>query len=162
MAEKDATRALLALHNEFQLDRVHPLADTSGRESKLTLLGFGQIGRALVKQLLDQEKPLRAEMGVDLKVTAIADRSGIKVEEEGFTPDALQKISNHKASGGRIFDRTSPLTLIPSASLASRGLMLLAISMPVTPASNSLIRPSGKVILIIGRKGRLRIKNYEL
>ena len=131
VAEKDATRALLALHNEFQLDRVHPLADTSGRESKLTLLGFGQIGRALVKQLLDQEKPLRAEMGVDLKVTAIADRSGIKVEEEGFSPDALQKLSDHKASGKRLFDRSSPITLAQLQKMMASELWLLPSQRPI-------------------------------
>src|SRR5262249_37891167 len=111
VAEKDATRALLALHNPFQLDKIHPPADTSGPESQLTLLGFGQIGRALVTQLLDQEKPLRGQLGVDLKVIAIADRSGIKVEEEGFSPAALKKLSDHKASGKRLFDRSSPITL---------------------------------------------------
>src|SRR6266550_1402814 len=131
IAEKDATRALVALHNEFQLDKIRPLADTSGRESKLTLLGFGQIGRALAKQLVDQEKPLRAQAGVDLKVIAIADRSGIKVEEEGFTPAALQKISDHKASGGRIFDRTSPLTLKQLQSMMAGELWLLPSHRPI-------------------------------
>src|SRR5207248_9694197 len=90
VSEGDAARALVALHNEFQLDKIRPLADVSGRESKLTLLGFGQIGRALAKQLVEQEKPLRAQAGVDLKVVAIADRSGIKVEEEGVSAAALQ------------------------------------------------------------------------
>src|SRR5437764_10981743 len=131
IAEKDATPALVALHNEFQLDKIRPLADTSGRESKLTLLGFGQIGRALAKQLVEQEKPLRAQAGVDLKVIAIADRSGIKVEEEGFTPDALQKISDHKASGGRIFDRTSPLTLKQLQSMMAAELWLLPSHRPI-------------------------------
>jgi aspartokinase/homoserine dehydrogenase 1 len=131
IAEKDATRALVALHNEFQLDKIRPLADTSGRESKLTLLGFGQIGRALVKQLVDQEKPLRAEAGVDLKVIAIADRSGIKVEEEGFTPLALEKLSDHKASGGRLFDRSSPLTLQQVREMMRAELWLLPSHRPI-------------------------------
>jgi len=131
VVEKDATRALLALHNEFQLDKIHPLADTSGRESKLTLLGFGQIGRALVKQLLDQEKPLRAQMGVDLKVVAIADRSGIKVEEEGFSPAALQKLSDHKASGKRLFDRSSPITLKQMQKMMAGELWLLPSHRPI-------------------------------
>jgi bifunctional aspartokinase / homoserine dehydrogenase 1 len=131
VAEKDATRALVALHNEFQLDRIHPLADTSGRESKLTLLGFGQIGRALVKQLLEQEKPLRAQMGVDLKVIAIADRSGIKVEEEGFSPVALQKLSDRKASGKRLFDRTSPVKLAQLQKMMASELWLLPSHRPI-------------------------------
>src|SRR5437763_737422 len=110
VSEADATRALVALHNEFQLDKVRPLADTSGRESKLTLLGFGQIGRALARQLIAQEKHLRAELGADIKVIAVADRSGVKVQEKGFGRTALQRLAEQKASGGRIFAR-APRTL---------------------------------------------------
>src|SRR5688572_16816781 len=105
VAEEDATRALQALHNEYQLDKLHPLADTSGRESKLTLLGFGQIGRELAAQLIAQDEHLREELGLDIKVIALADRSGVKIEEKGFTTAALRKLSKQKAAGTRLFDR---------------------------------------------------------
>ncbi|HKO59156.1 MAG TPA: bifunctional aspartate kinase/homoserine dehydrogenase I [Thermoanaerobaculia bacterium] len=105
VAEHDATRALIALHNEYQLDRIRPLADTTGRESKLTLLGFGQIGRALARQLIAQDRHLRNELGVDIKAVAIADRSGIKIHEHGYTAAALQKLAKQKESGARLFDR---------------------------------------------------------
>ncbi|HEY8131649.1 MAG TPA: bifunctional aspartate kinase/homoserine dehydrogenase I [Thermoanaerobaculia bacterium] len=131
IAEKDATRALVALHNEFQLDKIRPLADTSGRESKLTLLGFGQIGRALARQLVAQEKPLRAKAGVDLKVIAVADRSGIKIQESGFSAAALQRFANHKASGGRLFDRSSPLTLKQVQTMMREELWLLPSHRPI-------------------------------
>ncbi|HUJ15355.1 MAG TPA: hypothetical protein VL284_16330, partial [Thermoanaerobaculia bacterium] len=129
--EKDAAKALVALHNEFQLDKVHPLADTSGRESKLTLLGFGQIGRALVQQLVGQEKPLRAKAGVDLKVIAVADRSGIKVDERGFSAGALGKLAERKASGARLFDRHSPLTLAQVQRMMAEELWLLPSHRPI-------------------------------
>ena len=131
IAEKDATRAQIALHNEFQLDKIHPLADVSGRESKLTLLGFGQIGRALVRQLIAQEKPLRSNAGADLKVIAIADRSGIKIEENGFSASALQRLADHKASGGRLFDRSSPLTLHQVQAMMRKELWLLPSHRPI-------------------------------
>jgi len=131
IAEKDATRALIALHNEFQLDKIRPLADTSGRESKLTLLGFGQIGRALAQQLVAQEKPLRSKAGVDLKVIAIADRSGIKVDEGGFSAGALQRLAEHKASGGRLFDRSSPLTLQQVQATMRKELWILPSHRPI-------------------------------
>ena len=131
VAEKDAAKALVALHNEFQLDKVHPLADTSGRESKLTLLGFGQIGRALVQQLVGQEKPLRAKAGVDLKVIAVADRSGIKVDERGFSAGALGKLAERKASGARLFDRHSPLTLAQVQRMMAEELWLLPSHRPI-------------------------------
>jgi aspartokinase/homoserine dehydrogenase 1 len=103
--EDAATPALNALHCEFQLDRIRPLADANARESKLTLLGFGQIGRELARQLGAQEKRLRSTVGADIKVIAIADRSGVKVQERGFSATALERLASHKESGGRLFER---------------------------------------------------------
>jgi aspartokinase/homoserine dehydrogenase 1 len=131
VSESDTTRALVSLHNEFQLDKIRPLADTSGRESKLTLLGFGQIGRALTGQLIAQDKHLRSELGLDVKVIAIADRSGIKVQEKGFSASAMQRMSNHKASGARLFDRHSPLTLKQLQAMMREELWLLPSHRPI-------------------------------
>lgn len=109
--ETDVDKGLRALHREFQLDRIRPLAETAGRESKLTLLGLGNIGRALATQLAAQEADLRTDPGVSVKIIAVADRSGIRVEEKGFKPAALQKLAKQKAGGARLFDRTSPLSV---------------------------------------------------
>lgn len=129
--ESDASRALQALHNEYQLDKIHPLADTSGRESKLTLLGFGQIGRELAAQLIAQEKHLRQELGLDVKVIALADRSGVKVEEKGFSAAALQRLAKQKASGTRLFDRDSLLTLKQLQAAMREELWLLPSHRPI-------------------------------
>lgn len=131
VAEEDATRALQALHNEYQLDKIRPLADATGRESKLTLLGFGQIGRALASQLTAQEKHLRQELGVDITVIGVADRSGIKVKEEGFSAAALQKLAKQKAGGARLFDRDSPLTLDELQRAMEQELWLLPSHRPI-------------------------------
>ncbi|HYH05433.1 MAG TPA: bifunctional aspartate kinase/homoserine dehydrogenase I [Thermoanaerobaculia bacterium] len=131
VSERDATRALQALHNEYQLDKRHPLADTSGRESKLTFLGFGQIGRELASQLTAQDKHLRQELGLDIKVTAVADRSGIRIDEHGFSSAALQKLARQKATGARLFDRDSPLTLGQLQSMMREELWLLPSHRPI-------------------------------
>jgi aspartokinase/homoserine dehydrogenase 1 len=131
VSEGDVTRALTALHSEYQLDKVRPLADVSGRESKLTLLGFGQIGRALSRQLVSQERHLRQKLGVGIKVIALADRSGIKVEEKGFASAALQKLAEQKASGAKLFDRTSPLTLSQLQTMMRDEVWLLPSHRPV-------------------------------
>ena len=131
IAEEDVTRALLALHAEYQLDKIRPLADTSGRESKVTFLGFGQIGRALARQLSAQEKHLRTDLGIGVKVIAVADRSGIKVEEKGFAPAALEALADRKASGGRLFDRRSPLTLAQLQSMMRDEVWLLPSHRPI-------------------------------
>ena len=95
--EKDATAALRALHEEYQLHKVRPLADSGGREASLTLLGFGQIGRELARQIVAQRSHLRGN--VDLKITGVADRSGVKIDERGFSPAALQRFAKQKAAG---------------------------------------------------------------
>ena len=131
ITETDVARALTALHDEYQLDKIRPLADISGRESKLTLLGFGQIGRALAGQLISQERHLREQSGMDIKVVAVADRSGVKIEEKGFSPSALQKLARQKATGARLFDRHSPLTLQQLQSMMREELWLLPSHRPI-------------------------------
>ena len=131
IAEADVNRALTALHSEYQLDKIRPLADTSGRESKLTLLGFGQIGRALARQLVSQEKHLRQESGIDIKVVAVADRSGIKIDEKGLTSGALQRMAKQKATGAPLFDRDSPLTVEQLQKMMREELWLLPSHRPI-------------------------------
>lgn len=131
VAGKDATRALVALHEEYQLDRIRPLADVAGRQSKLTLLGYGQIGRELARQLAAQDKHLRSEVGADIRIIAVADRSGVKVEEKGFSATALQRLAAKKESGGRLFDRTSPLTLAQMRTIMRNELWLLPSRRPI-------------------------------
>jgi len=131
IAEDDVPRALRALHAEYQLDKIRPLADTTSRESKVTFLGFGQIGRALARQLAAQEKRLRADLGVDIKVIAVADRSGIKVEEKGFAPDALEEFAERKESGAKLFDGRSPLTLAQLQAMMRKELWLLPSHRPI-------------------------------
>jgi bifunctional aspartokinase / homoserine dehydrogenase 1 len=131
VTESDATRALLALHSEYQLHKIRPLADTTGREAKLTLLGLGQIGRELARQLIAQQPHLRRDLGIDLKVVAVADRSGIRLDERGFAPAALQRFAKQKASGARLFERGSPLTLHELEAMMRSELWMLPSYRPV-------------------------------
>jgi bifunctional aspartokinase / homoserine dehydrogenase 1 len=131
VAETDANKALNALHAEYQLHKIRPLADTTGREAKLTLLGLGQIGRELGRQLIAQQPHLRRDLGVDLKVIGIADRSGIKINEKGFTPAAMQRFAKQKASGARLFDGGSPLTLAELHKMLQRELWVLPSHRPI-------------------------------
>jgi aspartokinase/homoserine dehydrogenase 1 len=128
--EKEADRALVALHREYQLDRIRPLADANARESKLTLLGFGQIGRELARQLAAQDKQLHSQLGADIKVIAIADRSGVKVKERGFGATALERLASHKESGARFFDRGA-LSVNEMSEMLQRELWLLPSRRPI-------------------------------
>lgn len=105
--EADAPRALRALHREFQLDKLSPRSDRQGREASLTLLGFGQIGRALAQQIADQTGYLHDDRGLSLRCVAIADRTGVTVAEAGFTPAALRARRGQKAGAARASTRAS-------------------------------------------------------
>ena len=129
--EDASTAALNALHREFQLDRIRPLADANARESKLTLLGFGQIGRELARQLGAQEKQLRSILGADIKVIAVADRSGVKVQERGFSAPALDRLASQKESGARLFARESPLKIDELRDLLREELWVLPSRRPI-------------------------------
>jgi aspartokinase/homoserine dehydrogenase 1 len=131
VAEEQANDALRALHREFQLLKIRPLADVSGRESKLTLLGFGQIGRELARQLVAQEQHLRGELGADIRITAVADRSGIRIDEHGFANEALEEMAAQKESGARLFEGSSPLTLDQLQAMMRDELWLLPSHRPI-------------------------------
>jgi aspartokinase/homoserine dehydrogenase 1 len=97
--QSDVARALPALHQEFQLDKLRPLLHRDRGESSMALLGFGQIGRALVRQIVSQETYFRHDLGVKLHPVAIADRSGFRIAEDGFSAEELTTLMERKESG---------------------------------------------------------------
>ncbi len=97
--QKDASRALGALHREFQLHKLRPLPDTNGRGAGIVLWGLGQIGRALSRQLLQQETYFRHDLGLQVNVVAVCDRSGAISNENGLERSRLEQLIDHKASG---------------------------------------------------------------
>ncbi len=131
VAEEQATSALRALHSEYQLHKIRPLADTTGREASLTLLGLGQIGRELARQLIAQQPHLRRDLGMDVKIVAVADRSGIRIDDKGFSPAALQRMAKRKAAGARLFERDLPLSLRDLESMMRDELWMLPFHRPV-------------------------------
>jgi homoserine dehydrogenase len=65
----------------------------------LIILGAGNVGRALVSQLLDAA-PLHARRdGLTFSVVAWCDKSGAVIDEDGLQPVTLHEISEAKAAG---------------------------------------------------------------
>lgn len=95
----DVPRALRALHAEYQLDRIRPLPDVAEHRTNLTLLGFGQIGRALAQQIVEQDRYFRYDLGIELPCVAVADRSGVRIQEKGLTLRRLRALVDAKAKG---------------------------------------------------------------
>ncbi len=96
--QKDVPAALNALHQQYRLDRIRPLPDREGHESNLVLLGFGQIGRALANQMSSQSGYFRKNLGLNLKTIAVIDRTGLKLDERGYSPQRLKELIRVKAS----------------------------------------------------------------
>lgn len=117
--QDEVTKALRALHHEYQLDKVRPLRQRNRNESSLVLLGFGQIGRALTRQIVSQDAYFRHDLGIELKTLAIADRSGFRIHEHGFTVDELRELMRIKEAGSRIAVNPSPEHIASVESMAA-------------------------------------------
>ncbi|MBI5508694.1 MAG: bifunctional aspartate kinase/homoserine dehydrogenase I [Deltaproteobacteria bacterium] len=97
--ETKVAATLVALHREFQLDRLRPLAEAAAGDAAVTLMGFGQIGRALARQLVAQRNYFRHDLGLELRLIAIADRSSVKVAEPAFADPEILRLAEQKERG---------------------------------------------------------------
>lgn len=80
VAEADAARALRAVHAGFYLSRL---------TVSLAIIGPGQVGRALLCQILAARERLRAEAGLDLRLRAVASSRHMRLFDE--SPDNQQQ-----------------------------------------------------------------------
>lgn len=128
--EGDSKAALQALHREFQLDKLRPLPDTHGHETSVVLFGLGQIGRALTRQLLQQERYFRHGLGQEVRVVCAADRSGLVVAEQGFGREELESMLERKSQGRPLGRRSKGEPKAVGAELA-RALWPVALPRPV-------------------------------
>ncbi len=76
--EVDATRALRAVHAGFYL---------SAQTLSVGLIGPGQVGQALLKQMFAASPRLRAGTNLDLRIRAIAGSRKMACSDLGFTSD---------------------------------------------------------------------------
>lgn len=86
--ERDATRALRAMHASFYL---------SPRTVSIGVIGAGTVGAAFLDQLARQAPRLRAERGIDLRVRGIARRRGQWLSEQGFALDGWRALADPAA-----------------------------------------------------------------
>ncbi len=91
VAADDAVRALRAAHAAFLLSD-HVLA--------LAVLGVGQVGRALLEQLRAAQQRLRTQLGLDLRIRAIADSRQMWLDDG----DALPADWPARLQAGRALD----------------------------------------------------------
>jgi aspartokinase/homoserine dehydrogenase 1 len=129
--DAEVTGALCALHAEFQLDKLHPLGDAEGGEAQIALVGFGQIGRALAQQVSSQADYFRRDLGLRLACVALADRSGVRVAEGGFTSHDLLALAADKAAGKKLVPSGEQLTAADLAVKLGHELFALPFAHPI-------------------------------
>lgn len=91
--------ALRALHREFRLEKLHALPHQLDGDVRFALLGVGQIGRTLLRQITAQHNYFHDKMRIDLRCLALIDRSGIAVNPDGYPPQALNDLLLKKERG---------------------------------------------------------------
>ena len=89
----DAVRAVRAVHAEFQLDKIGGGGVANGGRVDVVLLGFGQIGRELVRMLP------KTKAGAQLNVVGLIDRSGYMFDADGIGLRKLQLFASAKSDG---------------------------------------------------------------
>jgi aspartokinase/homoserine dehydrogenase 1 len=96
---EDVEVALQALHREFRLEKLKVLAPQKHGDVSLALMGFGQIGRTLVRQVMSQELYLKKKMGLAFHWMGIADRSGFVINSNGIAHDVMTQLLETKEAG---------------------------------------------------------------
>lgn len=112
--QKDAVRALRAVHARFYLARL-PLA--------LAVVGPGLIGATFLAQLADQAETLRSEFDIDVRLLGVASSKRMVLSETGLDParwqDALEAQGEPvdlKALGDHLAANYIPNTVIVDAT----------------------------------------------
>ncbi len=138
LAQQDCARGLRALHQEFQLERLRPLPETHGRAASVAIFGLGQIGRALARQLITQERYFRHDLGLEIRCFAACDRTGVQTADGGFDDEALERLCARKEKGKALYARQKPLDLAGIRERLRAQLFQLPLNRPVFADTTAL------------------------
>lgn len=100
---RDCDEAQRAIHAEFQLDKIGggrvPVTDSERYGTDVVLLGFGLIGRALGRMLIERKTSVRP-----LRIVGLIDRSGYVFKPDGLSLDEINTLAAAKESGKPLRD----------------------------------------------------------
>lgn len=105
-------RALRVLHHDFGLHRI----DTGVEKPdglNLILFGAGNIGRALVRLVLERSAHIAKRFGLDARIIALADTSGYILEPNGISSERLLEIIAAKEGGHALSKQLGGVTGSP-------------------------------------------------
>ncbi len=91
--------ALRGLHREFRLEKSWSIPLMSDNHVHYLNYGFGQIGRTLAKQILDQKSYLREKLNIDVTCSGVMDSSGMVIDQNGISENSLIDLCILKEKG---------------------------------------------------------------
>ena len=94
VAEAEAAEAQRRIHSAFQLSRIAGGSVVQAERVELVLLGFGQIGQALISLLGQVNRPT-----LSFRVAALIDRSGFVFDPDGLDHRRLAALVKAKKRG---------------------------------------------------------------
>lgn len=124
--EDDANVAVRQVHDAFQLNRIGGGRMDRPERVDVILLGFGQIGRTLVRMI-----PRSAVARARLRVVGIVDRSSSIFDARGLTPSVLAELVRRKEKTGRLGGRARGTHSALTGLDAVLGMAAHALSHPV-------------------------------
>ena len=124
--EDVANAAVRQVHDAFQLNRIGGGRMDRAERVDVILLGFGQIGRALVRMI-----PRSTVARGRLRVVGIVDRSSSIFDSRGLTPSALAELVERKEATKRLSARADRRHLTLTGLDAVRHMAAHALSHPV-------------------------------
>ena len=91
--------ALRGLHREFRLEKSWSIPLLTENHVHYLNYGFGQIGRTLAKQILDQKSYLSEKLAINVTCSGVMDSSGMVIEQNGISESSLIDLCILKEKG---------------------------------------------------------------
>ena len=99
-----AAKALRCLHKEYGLDQLRATSLHNFEQVNLSFLGFGQIGKTLARQIIDQKKYFDTKLKIHCNIVSLGDRSGLTVKDEGFNSIEIEEFIANKTPSKKIVE----------------------------------------------------------
>jgi aspartokinase/homoserine dehydrogenase 1 len=103
-ASDQATKALRSLHKEYGLEHLRGTTNPSLEHIHISFLGFGQIGKSLARQIIDQTQYFQSKLKIECHVVSVSDKSGLIINENSFSDQQLEEFIEQKSSEKKFSD----------------------------------------------------------
>jgi aspartokinase/homoserine dehydrogenase 1 len=120
VSQEQTKAALQSLHREFRLEKSWSIPLLPDNHVHYVNYGFGQIGRTLARQLLDQQAYLTSKLNISITCSGLTDSSGMLFDEKGITGDNLRDLCTLKEKGIKLSAATGHQFVTEGNSLRDR------------------------------------------